>query len=73
MKNLTKEEEIKIKGGSGIGIGAIIGLVVFGLAGLIFGVIDKYKRWIGNYNFDKCIYKFREINFRNRKIFRYRY
>ena len=42
MKNLTKEEEIQIKGGSGIGIGAIIGLVVFGLAGLIFGVIDGY-------------------------------
>jgi len=57
MKNLTKEEEIKIKGGSGIGIGAIIGLVVFGLAGLIFGVIDgysrplvcrKWKKWVKN-------------------------
>lgn len=44
MKKLTKEEEIKVKGGGGIGIGAIIGLVVFGVIGFAAGIIDGYMR-----------------------------
>ena len=41
MKKLTKEEALNVKGGGGVGIGAIIGLVVLGLAA---GIVDGYSR-----------------------------
>ena len=41
MKKLTKEE-LNVKGGGGVGIGAIIGLIVFGLLGLVAGIVDGY-------------------------------
>ena len=44
MKKLTKEESLNVKGGGGVGIGAIIGLVVFGLLGLAAGIVDGYSR-----------------------------